>query len=299
MAMWSRGGKIAETVHGRHASKPGAPRASRGKTYLSEPIPREVLFVIRGGRHRVPASPRTRVSAPRARLGNDARGPLTERKNRFSAARSKSNDDGRSFRGKATTFRLLSRLLVVVSTQGARGGGHRARAMSQKRKRCSHGRRKSDCVDCNPCPHGKLKRRCVDCTPCPHSKLKESCADCSGCPHSKQKHNCAACKACPHGKRKDICADCNPCPHGKLKSRCVDCTPCPHSKLKRDCAACNPCPHGKHKYKCATCKAAREGKSAPPEIKPDPEIKLEPEIKPEPEIKQEPFTIRGYFGIGD
>ena len=64
--------------------------------------------------------------------------------------------------------------------------------------------------------------------------------------------------------------------------------------MKYDCVDCNPCPHGKLKYKCAACKAAREGKSAPPEIKPEPEVRLE-----HPEVKQEPFTIRGYFGIGE
>ena len=75
------------------------------------------------------------------------------------------------------------------------------------------------------------------------------------------------------------------CSHDKLKYDCVRCNPCPHGRLKGHCADCNPCPHGKNKYKCAACKAAREGKSAPPEVKPD------------PEIKQEPFTIRGYFGL--
>ena len=30
-------------------------------------------------------------------------------------------------------------------------------------KRCSHGRRKSSCADCNPCPHGKLKYNCAAC----------------------------------------------------------------------------------------------------------------------------------------
>ena len=31
------------------------------------------------------------------------------------------------------------------------------------RKRCSHGKLKRNCADCNPCPHGKVKGSCVDC----------------------------------------------------------------------------------------------------------------------------------------
>jgi len=68
-------------------------------------------------------------------------------------------------------------------------------------KRCSHGRRKYRCADCNPCPHGKLKHKCANCNPCPHGKLKSNCADCNPCPHGKLKYNCADCNPCPHGKR--------------------------------------------------------------------------------------------------
>ena len=49
-----------------------------------------------------------------------------------------------------------------------------------KRKRCSHGKVKSDCADCNPCPHGKLKRHCTVCV---------------GCEHGKRKYRCKACKS--------------------------------------------------------------------------------------------------------
>ena len=72
-------------------------------------------------------------------------------------------------------------------------------------KRCSHGRHKHQCVDCNPCPHGKTKYHCVQCSPCPHGRLKYNCAACSPCPHGKLKGSCAICSPCPHGKRKDNC----------------------------------------------------------------------------------------------
>ena len=206
-------------------------------------------------------------------------------------------------------------------------------------KRCSHGRQKHQCVDCNPCPHGKTKYKCVQCSPCPHGKLKGSCVDCSACPHGALKRNCAQCNPCPHGKlkrwctvctpcphgrvksscaqcspcphgkRKGSCTACTPCPHGRVKSSCSECSPCPHGKRKGSCTACTPCPHGKLKRTCVACKSARADpprskriKREPessPEVKLEPEIKHEPEIKLEPEIKQEPFTIRGYFGIGE
>ena len=45
-------------------------------------------------------------------------------------------------------------------------------------KRCSHGKVKSNCAECNPCPHGKLKDKCAECNPCPHGKVKSNCALC-------------------------------------------------------------------------------------------------------------------------
>ena len=41
---------------------------------------------------------------------------------------------------------------------------YRAREMDMKR--CSNGRQKRQCVECNPCPHGELKRFCAQCNPC-------------------------------------------------------------------------------------------------------------------------------------
>ena len=90
----------------------------------------------------------------------------------------------------------------------SRRAGGRERRVSSILKRCSHGRRKGACAECDPCPHGKVKSSCVACTPCPHGKVKG---------------NCAACNPCPHGKRKYDCVACNPCPHGKLKNKCAAC----------------------------------------------------------------------------
>jgi hypothetical protein len=134
------------------------------------------------------------------------------------------------------------RLVVAtesVSQTSARGRGRQGDVLCvMGRKRCSHGKVKQRCADCNPCPHGKVKHDCADCNPCPHSKLKRFCA---------------ACNPCPHGKLKRFCVDCNPCPHGKNKYRCATCKaaragqPAPPRKRKRD-----------------------------PEIKLEPEIKQEP-----------------------
>ena len=46
-------------------------------------------------------------------------------------------------------------------------------------KRCSYGRRKYRCADCNPCPHGKLKHNCEVCSGCEHGKLKYVCVACT------------------------------------------------------------------------------------------------------------------------
>ena len=165
---------------------------------------------------------------------------------------------------------------------GKRRGG-RARVMWKKR--CSHGKQKAGCVQCNPCSHGKLKRICAACNLCAHGKRKHDCTVCNPCSHGKVKRRCAACNPCPHGMLKSKCAACTPCPHGKRKSSCAECNPCPHGKRKYDCAECSPCSHGKLKRMFAACKSSRTERSVSPQIKP------EPEIKEEPKIKEEPFKI--------
>ena len=92
-------------------------------------------------------------------------------------------------------------------------------------KRCSHGKRKDQCKECNPCPHGHVKQ------------------------------NCAACNPCPHGKLKGHCADCNPCPHGKVKSHCKDCTPHTVSSPSRASIVCFPF-FARHETRCVRASAA-------------------------------------------
>ena len=105
----------------------------------------------------------------------------------------------KSWLSKATTTSLVAfasahRSARSVARRVVRGeGGRGAHLRVMGRKRCRHGKRKSDCADCNPCPHGKVKGDCAACNPCPHGKRKQSCAACSPCPHGKLKHHCAAC----------------------------------------------------------------------------------------------------------
>ena len=135
----------------------------------------------------------------------------------------------KSWLSKATTTSLVAfasahRSARSVARRVVRGeGGRGAHLRVMGRKRCRHGKRKSDCADCNPCPHGKVKHGCTDCNPCPHGKLKHGCTDCNPCPHDKLKHGCTDCNPCPHGKLKSKCAACNPCPHGKRKCHCTAC----------------------------------------------------------------------------
>ena len=67
----------------------------------------------------------------------------------------------------------------------------------ENKKKCSHNKQKSSCVNCSPCPHGKIKHGCKECSPCPHGKIKTKCFDCGGgsaCIHSSQKAYCKKCQ---------------------------------------------------------------------------------------------------------
>ena len=139
-----------------------------------------------------------------------------------------------------------------------------------KRKRCRHGKVKSDCVDCDPCPHGKLKRFCADCSAALNTTVHERCPWCD--------HVFAGPQGVPwHYKR-----------HMNKGST--------REEIEAGRAALAE--HKAYKEAKNGPKSARAAKPVAPEIKPDPEIKLEqPEVKLEPEINQEPFTTRGYFTI--
>ena len=109
-------------------------------------------------------------------------------------------------------------------------------------KRCSHGRQKHQCMDCNPCSHGKTKYKCVQCSPCPHGKLKGSCVDCSACPHGALKRNCAQCNPCPHGKLKRWLRGVHPLPsrEGEKQLRAVQ--PLPPWEAERQLHGVHPLP---------------------------------------------------------
>ena len=107
------------------------------------------------------------------------------------------------------------KLRLPVYEHTSRRAANNDRPVVMGMKRCSHGKRKDRCKECNPCPHGKVKERCAECNPCPHGKLKANCAACT--PR----------KRCPNGKQKGSCVACKPCPHGKLSRAARSVTPAP------------------------------------------------------------------------
>jgi hypothetical protein len=159
-------------------------------------------------------------------------------------------------------------------------------------KKCPHGKRKNDCVECGGssicehkkrkfnckecgggayCVHGKRKENCIECCAtnfCIHKKRKNKCAECDGsylCIHKKYKNSCVECKGsliCIHEKRKNDCVICSGssiCPHKKRKFNCKECGGgnfCTHGKAKSRCKECGGsayCPHDKIKFNCREC----------------------------------------------
>ena len=142
------------------------------------------------------------------------------------------------------------------------------------KKKCEHGKQKSQCRDCGGsqiCEHGRQKSICRDCGGsqiCEHEKRKSRCKDCGGsdfCEHDKKKSRCKDCggsEICEHGKRKSGCKYCGGseiCEHNKCKSQCRDCGGsqiCEHGRHKsicRDCGGSQICEHGKRKSRCKDC----------------------------------------------
>ena len=75
-------------------------------------------------------------------------------------------------------LRLLVATESASQTLCAQRGGWGDVLCVMGHKRCSHGKRKDNCADCNPCPHGKRKGSCANCNPCPHGKVKKRCPAC-------------------------------------------------------------------------------------------------------------------------
>lgn len=141
-------------------------------------------------------------------------------------------------------------------------------------KKCSHGKRKRYCKDCNGssfCIHQRIKYGCIECKSvsiCEHNRVRSKCKDCGGsryCIHKKIKSMCIECggsELCECGKRRSRCIKCGGselCCHLRRKSTCKDCkggSVCQHNYIRTTCIDCNGsqiCFHGKIKTRCKNC----------------------------------------------
>ena len=88
-------------------------------------------------------------------------------------------------------------------------------------RKCSHGRIKYSCRDCQGsqiCPHDRRKTRCKECNGgsfCEHKRARYLCKDCNGkgiCIHGRQRWFCKLCggsQICEHNRQKSQCKACN------------------------------------------------------------------------------------------
>jgi hypothetical protein len=124
------------------------------------------------------------------------------------------------------------------------------------RKKCEHGRRKSQCRDCGGgsfCEHKRRKSRCRDCggaSFCEHVRIKSKCKNCKGssiCEHNRQKSACKNCRGssiCEHNRQRSTCKNCKGssiCEHNRRKSTCKNCrgsSICEHEREKSRCKKC-------------------------------------------------------------
>jgi hypothetical protein len=145
---------------------------------------------------------------------------------------------------------------------------------TKKKNTCTHGKRKSICIDCGGssiCEHLKNKSQCKDCggsSFCDHGNRKSFCKECGGsqiCEHKKIRRFCKDCggsSLCEHKKQKRRCKECGGsqiCEHGKDKYHCKECGGsgiCIHNKQKYFCKDCDGnylCIHNKNKRYCKEC----------------------------------------------
>src|SRR6185312_15560941 len=87
------------------------------------------------------------------------------------------------------------------------------------------------------CAHGKRKYQCVDCGGagiCEHKRIRSQCKECGGsaiCEHGRQRARCKECgggSICEHGRQRARCKECGGsaiCEHGRIRSQCKDCVP--------------------------------------------------------------------------
>ena len=88
-------------------------------------------------------------------------------------------------------------------------------------KKCSHGKRKTYCIECggkSMCKHNRSKANCIECKGngiCEHNKRKMNCKECGGsqiCIHNNSKQSCKECggvSICEHKINKRGCKKCN------------------------------------------------------------------------------------------
>ncbi|XP_057299286.1 uncharacterized protein LOC130629926 [Hydractinia symbiolongicarpus] len=114
---------------------------------------------------------------------------------------------------------------------------------SQKRTKCPHQKRRSECKECKGsqiCPYERQRKQCKECKGsqiCPHKKLRYRCKECKGS------------QICPHQRRRSICGDYGGgsiCRHQRVRSICRNCGGagiCHHQKQRRHCSIYDPSGH--------------------------------------------------------
>lgn len=105
--------------------------------------------------------------------------------------------------------------------------------MTRKRKKCPHGKRRDECVECGGsgvCVHRRLRKDCVECGGsgiCEHKRHRRYCKECEGsqvCIHKRIRAQCKECigsQVCTHGRIKLFCWLCDPTGYAKHLLRCA------------------------------------------------------------------------------
>jgi len=162
----------------------------------------------------------------------------------------------------------------------------------REKKKCEHGRQRSQCKECvgsSFCEHKRLRSQCKDCGGsqicehgiqrshckdcggsqiCEHGRERRRCVDCDGsqiCEHKRIRYNCVDCGGvciCEHGRRRCVCKECNGrgiCEHKRVRNRCVDCGGsqiCEHKRRRSQCIECDGsqiCEHKQLRRQCVDC----------------------------------------------
>lgn len=134
-------------------------------------------------------------------------------------------------------------------------------AIQYKNNKCSHGKRKANCLECdgkNICEHTKqrsLCRLCKGASFCNHGRRRSNCKDCKGgslCKHERLYSQCVDCKGgtiCEHKKRRTVCV------------RCKGGSICEHKTRRSSCQICEPTGHLTKIVRSQVCKALKTKKT--------------------------------------